>query len=297
VNERVVTFGRDGGLVGVLAEPSADAAIQDAPAVLMWNVGIQHRVGPYRFQVDLARELARRGYASLRFDLSGMGDSEASQDARDDMERALADLAESMDLLRRRRGARAFVPVGFCSSVDIAHAFALSNEAVVGACFLEGYAFRTVGFWLRRPLRFFSPERWRRYLALRLPHRFGVGAEMAADPMSEEQNALGPIFSRHYPTRERFSSEVRTMAKRGTRLLFVYVGGDTDMNHAGQFAEMTGLRRMPGVEVEFYRGADHTFYRVGDRRRAVVRVADWMSRQFTSRGLAAEQAAWQIGGS
>jgi hypothetical protein len=34
------------------------------------------------------------------------------------------------------------------------------------------------------------------------------------------------------------------------------------------------------VEVTYYEGADHTFYRAEDRRRAVLRVAEWASKTF-----------------
>ena len=46
------------------------------PWVVLLNAGIIHRIGPNRLYVQLARRLASRGHAVLRFDLAGIGDSE-----------------------------------------------------------------------------------------------------------------------------------------------------------------------------------------------------------------------------
>jgi hypothetical protein len=292
VIERTVAFGRDSGLIGVMTEPSAADAVGDAPAVVMWNVGIQHRIGPYRVQVDIARDLARRGFASLRFDLSGMGDSAARQDSRPDLERALDDVREAMALLERRRGVRSFVPLGFCSSVDTAHAISLQDERVVGACFLEGYAYRTRGFWLRYPKRFLDRDRWNRYLANRslVPAKYGREAE--GKPAAPEPGVMGSIFARQYPTRQQFGADIGKLAARGVRMLFVYVGGDTDFNHRDQFFEMVGDKSLDGrIDVHYYENADHIFFRVADRERAVGRLCDWMDREFrTHRTASALQA-------
>ena len=280
MTERALAFGRDSGLVGVLSEPTASAAVPDAPAVVMWNVGIQHRIGPYRVQVDIARDLAARGFASLRFDLSGMGDSAARQDNRPDQERAQDDVRQAMDLLQKRRGGRSFVPLGFCSSVDTAHAISLADERVVGACFLEGYAYRTRGFWMRYPQRFLERRRWERYV-VNHPWVAATLGRAGSPPPPDERAAFGSVFERNYPTPAQFGADVRTLANRGVRLLFVYVGGDTDFNHRGQFFEMAGDRSLADrVDVEYYAGADHTLFRPTDRRRVVERVGSWMASAF-----------------
>jgi dienelactone hydrolase len=284
VIERAIAFGPDGRLVGILAEPDPAHAVSNAPAVLMWNVGIQHRVGPYRVQVDLARDLARRGFVSFRFDLSGMGDSEVRQDSRTDGERALSDVRDAIALLTKRRGVTTFLPMGFCSSVDAVHRLALDDERVVGACFIEGYAYHTRGFWLRYPLRLLNRERWRRYLEDRAQKALALRArDLAVDPLKEERAVMGSVFRRQYPTREQFGADVRKLVSRGTRILFVYVGGDTEFNHRGQLAEMVGTR-LPSdrVELEYYPDADHTFSRVADRVRLVARVGEWTARTFKS---------------
>jgi hypothetical protein len=75
VREESLYFGEGGRLFGVLTEPGAGSTRRAWPAVVFLNVGANHRVGPHRMYITLARELAARGYLGLRFDLAGLGDS------------------------------------------------------------------------------------------------------------------------------------------------------------------------------------------------------------------------------
>src|SRR5688572_9848173 len=118
MREHAVSFGAAGNLSGILCEP--DQPIDGAPAVLMWNVGIHHRVGAFRIWVDLARRLSAAGFTSLRFDLSGMGDSEPRRGATEDVERQ-EDLDEAMAFVTKRTGLKTFAPIGFCSGIDQLH--------------------------------------------------------------------------------------------------------------------------------------------------------------------------------
>jgi hypothetical protein len=256
--------------IGVLSEPSADRRLDGTPAVLTWNVGVHHRVGPYRVYVDLARRLSEAGFVSLRFDLSGLGDSESRRDARSEMDRALDDLHEAMAFVTKRTGIREFVAVGFCSSVDAAHQLALRDPRIVGACFMEGYTYRTFGFYVRKPLRLLSLARWHRLVA----RRFG------SMPIDETQ----AIYQREYPTAAQLKAEYDVLAARGVRMLFVYAGGDSSFNHRGQFFEVLGSRALDGrVDVIYYPHGDHILYRVADRARFVDDVCGWMKRSFAAR--------------
>src|SRR5258706_1742827 len=72
VTERALGFDCEGdALVGILHEP-ADAA--DIGVVVIVG-GPQYRAGSHRQFVVLARAIADAGFAVLRFDVRGMGDS------------------------------------------------------------------------------------------------------------------------------------------------------------------------------------------------------------------------------
>jgi hypothetical protein len=275
--EKVFFFGPEGRLHGVLTEPEPSARIEGAPAVLTWNVGLNHHVGPHRFFVDMTRVLAERGFTSLRFDISGLGDSEVSRDdARPDFERAVSDVRSAIAALKKQRGFDRFVPVGFCSSVDAAHSLGVNDREICGVVYLEGYGFRTHGFYLRYPLRFLDKNRWERILRLKYPRLFGDPASVN-DPSHEREQ----VYLRDYPSPEKLSSDVFSMVDRGARLLLIYVGGDTDYHYRDQFFEMIrGKRIATQIDLEFYPDADHTFFLEEDRRKVIARVDAWMWDRF-----------------
>jgi hypothetical protein len=273
MRERVCTFGSHAGLAGVLCDPERQGGGL-GPAVLLFNAGLDHHVGPHRLNVELARDLAARGVASLRFDLSGLGDSEARRDLRGDDERAVLDVTEAMDFLEQSRGANRFVVVALCSGVDPAHAVAVRDDRVGAAVLIDGYAYVTRGWWwrdradrARRVLRPASYPRWlRRHLWPWLGRR------------GRPEVGAAPIFDRTFPPPARFRDDLDRMLARGVRLLFLYTRHAYFFNHRRQFAVMIGERRLPdGIDVEHWRGLDHVLTPVRERERAVRRLSEWIA--------------------
>jgi pimeloyl-ACP methyl ester carboxylesterase len=274
VIERVHMFGSHRGLVGVLTEPSSTNKRAHAPAVVFSNVGLNHRVGPGRVYVELARKLAGAGFVALRFDLSGFGDSERRRTDGSDLDRAVLDTREALDFLEGK-GIRQFVLVGFCSGVDSAHVVALQDPRVVGTVFIDGYAYKNPGFWLRYvTVRNLQPARWRRHIRQRL-------ARIRKDKDTEPDTAYAQeVFSREYPPREKFASDLASLVGRSVQLLFVYtVVADNHYNYRNQFYDTFGY--IAQIDVEYYTRADHVFSAGPDRTKLVSRLVQWMDERFT----------------
>lgn len=282
MTERVHTFGSHGGLVGIVTEPDGDDRRPGAPAVVFSNVGLNHRVGPNRLYVDLARGLAASGFLSLRFDLSGFGDSEPRRSTGADLERATLDTREAMDFLEKK-GIKRFVLLGFCSGVDSAHAVALEDPRVVGAIFIDGYAYHNLGFWLRYyTIRNLQPARWRRYIRQRLVRVLG-------DRGRRETGDILEVYLREYPTRQRFASDLASLIDRSVKMLFVYtVVADNHYNYRNQFHATFGYRGQ--IDVEYYSHADHVFSTENHRARLLSRLLRWMDEGFPRR--VADPEAW-----
>ncbi len=71
VSERTVELGA-GRLFGIVSEPVGEAV---GPLIVMLNVANEEHTGPARLWVELSRRWASFGLRSVRFDLSGLGDS------------------------------------------------------------------------------------------------------------------------------------------------------------------------------------------------------------------------------
>ena len=266
MTERAYHFGSHGGLVGVVCEP--DRPVAQAPMVLFTNVGLNHRVGPNRTWVELARTLAEAGYLSLRFDSSGLGDSDPRPGVQSDAEQSVLDLREAMEFLGRRRGGGSFVLVGNCSGVDALHRVAVSDASVVGAIAIDGYTYRNEGYGHRRRLSFLEPRRWRR--RLRQMRFFGEGR--AVGDVTE-------VWKRDIPTQEAFSADLDVMVRRNVRLLFVFTSGaDQRLNHAGQFHDTFGHRSE--VEVAWFPRADHLFSGCEERRKLLLTIRSFLVRHW-----------------
>ena len=74
VKESILRFGPDSSLFSILTEPFQPSGTE-LPIIIIANSGANHRVGPSRLYVTLARELACLGFRSLRIDIPGLGDS------------------------------------------------------------------------------------------------------------------------------------------------------------------------------------------------------------------------------
>jgi hypothetical protein len=121
---------------------------------------------------------------------------------------------------------------------------------------------------------------------MKYPWLFGeVG--MVNDPSLERER----VYVRDYPTRDKLAADVRAMLRRGTRLLLVYVGGDTDYAYREQFFEMIGGTPSRDIDVDFYPDADHTFFLESDRKQVLERIGGWLTHNFATDARPAATAA------
>ncbi len=134
VEEEFVTFGNE--LRGVYASPAKGDA---KGAVLFLNTSANHHVGPSRMYVRFARQLAASGIASLRFDLSLLGDSGSRARA------ALPDEIYSLGKVPDAKKAIAFLKehghedvilAGLCSGAFTSFHTALEKDVDVKGIFL-----------------------------------------------------------------------------------------------------------------------------------------------------------------
>lgn len=128
MDERALIFDcRGDALVGILHDPGVTR--QDI-ALLVVVGGPQYRVGSHRQFVLMARRLADAGYAVLRFDYRGMGDSSGQRRA---FEAVDDDICSAIDaLLQEIPSVRGVVLFGLCDAASAALAYGYSDPRVRG---------------------------------------------------------------------------------------------------------------------------------------------------------------------
>ncbi|MDH6594039.1 hypothetical protein M2165_003928 [Variovorax sp. TBS-050B] len=273
MSQMPVRFGPGDSLVGMLTAPVHQ--VPAGVACLMFNMGANHRVGPRRINVKLAHLLAARGVSSLRFDLGGVGDSEAMGAAHDLQTRALRDLQAAMDLVERQLGVRQFVIVGMCSGVEHAMAAGVADTRVVALSLFDGFAFperrarweRTLRRALAAPAHPSFPGKARRWLLRHLlPGRSAAPLPgFFSEPRPAEVNAAW------------FGANMRRLAERKVAMQLLYSGslhvGDRGRDQLGAFAREPFAE---GVQYAFMREVDHTFCTAEGQQLYLRAVGDWV---------------------
>ena len=276
-----VRFGADNALVGMVTAPAGQAPA--AVACLMFNMGANHRVGPRRINVKLAHALAARGVSSLRFDLGGIGDSDAPADAAGLSVRALRDLQAGMDLLQSMQGIGQFAIVGMCSGAEHAMAIAAVDARVIGLSLFDGYAFpqrrtrweRTLRRALAAPAHPSFAGKTQRWLKRRL-----LRSE-AAKPMpgffTEEASPA--------ETQAWFGKTMALLAERHVALQLLYSGSlhvcDRDRDQLGPFR---GEPFAQSLHYEFMREVDHTVCTAKGQQQYLRTVGDWVAERCFGTG-------------
>jgi pimeloyl-ACP methyl ester carboxylesterase len=217
------------------------------------------RTGPQRHFVDLAARLARRGMASLRFDLPGRGlsDGDASTVTIDTMARAAADAVTG--LRAAHPGLERIGLAGICSGGNAA----ILAAAMVPVDFMVLWS--TFSFRVRKG----AADRTRHtgrmlgiyFRKLCLPATWGKLFRGALHPRLVRDALVGP---RPAAGRDPKDSEVDAMAAwRGYRGRVLFIYGTADPGAPEARAAFEAHAREAGLDARFVDipDASHNFYR------------------------------------
>lgn len=277
VREQALLLGAWRSLVGVLSTNASPSDAPDRPAVVIVNSGIIHRVGANRMHVLLARTLADKWHTVLRFDLSGIGDSEPRRDALAPHDAAMADIEEVLDYLEQTKGIRRVVLVGLCSGANQALFYAANDPRVVGLVLLDLYIPRTSGYTLRHyGRRFLRLKSWRNILLGTHPVARGLRGRFAR--LRIERELESPLIGRK-AVQSLLEGAFNTVTARDVHILCLFTAGlEKQHNYRTQI-----LDALPGVDfrsllrLEYFADSDHTFSSTRNRARMINLLCDWFS--------------------
>ncbi|MGC9982342.1 MAG: alpha/beta fold hydrolase [Polyangia bacterium] len=285
MKERIAQFGPGQTLMGIETPGAPNQSHPARPTWVFPNAGVVHRAGPHRLTVKLARRVALAGFPALRFDLSGLGDSRA-RSATTFEQAAVQDIRDAMDHLEQTTKASRFVLCGLCSGADNSVRAALADPRIAAIALLDPYAYRTIGFHVRRLVRRASnPASWQT-LAARMG---GVRRRFARQPrpaLASDAESDGapprPMYGRPFPERSAFAADLRRIVDRGAHIFIVYSGGMDELyNHAGQFkAAFRRYRLGERIRTEFLPACNHTYTEIAQQRRLGDLLVAWAEGLF-----------------
>lgn len=274
--ERPVRFGFKEGFFGVLCMPVTQAANR---CVIFVSTAANHHIGTHRMFVYLARELAKRGIASLRIDVAGIGDSicPSGRVANEIYSiEAVADVRAAIDAMVIERFSD-IVLCGVCSGAYLAYQTAIVDKRVnTLLCFnLFRFIWRdtdsltevartagaSVGEYMRRALqwstwkRFFNGGVDIKYIVPLLWHKLGNKFKGIAHRMTAllfGKQSANPVMA-----------SCMQMLQRGSRFRLIYSEGDVGLDEVTLYLGASGsaLKNETGFEFFLIPDADHTFTR------------------------------------
>ncbi len=241
------------------------------PVLLTMNAGVLGRPGPQRINVKLARAVAQRGGASVRVDLSGLGDSRrATQPADDYLLQTRHDLQAVMAAVQGLTGLDRFVVFGICSGAQNALELAAHDDRVEALWLVDGPAWptSTTKWWrillnLRRRPGVTLAGWWRRWRSPKVP---AVAPTANALPTGQ---ADGP---------QRWAARMDELCARGVRVTLWFTSSWLAyVSHPRQLhRQFSGHAFLSASRIEFLPELDHTLTTLDGQHRLLEDVGTWL---------------------
>ena len=261
MRERVINIGRPVPLAGVICEPPQ--ADPDKPVFVIMNSGVMHHVGACRLSVKLARELAERaGLLCVRFDFSGIGDSDKRGKNTSLEQLAQEEIRELLGYIEKQYGARRFILCGLCSGAHNALLAAIDDPRVVGLIQIDGHCYPT---W-KSYLYFYTPrlvkfKHWKSAARRALAKLRGKSSSAPDEaPRVDARFLEQPLFATR-PAKEMLQAGLLGLVDRQVKLLCVFTGTDhLDFVYPQQYVDcFRAVDFKQLLTVEYYPDATHIF--------------------------------------
>ncbi len=277
MKERTLKIGKPTPLIGVATEP--DRFDPRRPIVIILNSGIMHHVGSCRMSVRLARAIGAHDLLAVRFDYSGIGDSEPRRGSEPFAELAVSECVEVMDYLQKSRGASTFILYGLCSGADAAYLTALADARVVGVSQFDPFCYVTRRYYYEyyKPL-IFDWARWRSFLGSRWLQltRTGITSSSVREAGLDQFIEI-PTYTRVFPPRDEVAAGLRALVDRGVRVQVNFPRGP-EYNYADQFTDSFPDVDFRGqLESNFYPDANHIITQAGAQAAVTAAIVRWVS--------------------
>jgi pimeloyl-ACP methyl ester carboxylesterase len=253
--DKPLVFGKLKHLIGV-----ENIVKNSSIAVIMMTPGMLHNTGPFRLHVDMAQNLEQHGISSLRFDISGIGESLGVGTSGKSIDRAATEAIEAMDYLMDSTGIEQFILFGLCSGADDSIQAALKDKRVKGVISLDGAAYKTTRFKYKEAClmarKMLSISKW----VNKFHHLTGNSKTPASLAMGSD--------IREFPeTAEQACKELQQLVDSEVQLHFIYTGGTEYYNYSQQFYDMLPNMKWKGTEsTEYFSQMDHVVMLCEDRK-------------------------------
>jgi hypothetical protein len=281
-SEKTLLFGADRNLVGTLTTPATTTAKY---AVLLTNVGVMPRCGPYRSNVIVARRFASIGVPSFRYDMSGLGDSARASNPLPHAQQWVLDTKGAMDVVEKELGIKEFIIVGVCAGADVAYLTAPEDVRVRAAVMFDPYLYPTTKaklIGLQKRLHAHgvinaasaAADAVVRRIVARLPKKAAPAGENVEPPLKYGRSYIPPL--------DTFAERMKRIVDGGAKIL-ILVSGSFPYDH--NYREQTADNLRPygiadKIEYDYLPEADHVLLGVPGREQFIEKSIAFAQRVF-----------------
>lgn len=274
VQEHAVFLDEEQRLFGIVSAPRGE---KPQKAILLINSGANHRTGPNRLHVKLARRWAARGYLVLRFDIAGIGDSLPHEGESEHVvypSTAIEDVTLAAHYVRKTWQVKECRAVGLCSGGYHALKGALMGAPVDGVVLINPltYCWRQ-GTSLEMPNSqvFAEAARYKQSVlkADKWKRLFRGEADISAVAQVVVRRGAGVAVKQArnaarragVPLRNDLSAALLNLTRRGVTLSFVFAEGDAGLPllHEEAGPAVPRLEQAGQLTIHRIAGPDHTF--------------------------------------
>jgi len=272
MTEQLASFGEGFSLNGIINVP--DQLDNQKPAVVILNSGLMHKVGTCRISVKLARALANAGYLVTRFDLSGIGDSEAREVNLDPNDRIVEEVSTVLDSISESYGISKFVLYGLCSGAQNSFKTALQDDRVVGLAGVDNFGFRTKRYHVAHYLpKLIQPGHWVSFI---VRHTKQVLSFIKGIVVNTPKTVVQDLWP--YPPKEFIETGYKKLAQRGLRFLYIYTGSWVHQyNYLNQFYHMyPSVNFGDNVTLEYKPEMTHSMVEPESQSFVIATILGWL---------------------
>jgi alpha-beta hydrolase superfamily lysophospholipase len=286
--EEFVRFGPSDMLFGVFTAPTQGQG--GKTAVLILNTGADHSVGWGRYSVDLARGFARQGFAAMRIDNAGIGETPLWHGQERPVmysPRANDDVRCAIDWMVAEAGIERVVLLGRCSGGYPAFVSAVSDtrvgaSVVINLPKLHWEPGEDVIKAIPRVI-LTRAQQVERLLTGKIPLAT-VLRKLWSLSSEKADRMLAPVLgnrSRHYRFDRTVREGLQALTARNVPLMLLYSAGDPGHNNLIDWAGkgFAKLAPHPNVDVEIVEDADHNLTPLSTRDEVTDRILQFLRQQ------------------
>ncbi len=311
--EKVISFKNDKGqnLFGIIHIPKKNIFATERIGINLLNPGIKYRVAPNRLNIKIARNLCKLGFYVLRFDASGIGDSEGEfedgilvADIWEDVQsgRLVGDTLAANDIFRKDYKLDQLFMIGNCGGAITSLLTTVKDEKVEGLCLIDvpinmrtattSKAEKITGEGEKSRMllsgyiqRIFKLNSWYRFFTFKTDYRVlwkVLNGRLKQIFSKKRKNYKEAEFSEQYCRSHNlnpfFIESIRKFVKQKKPVLFILAGNDAGTEVFNKYIESICPTNIYGelVTTCCIRNANHVYTLIEWQELLIDKINNWL---------------------